>query len=308
MTCDAVKKLIPLYYYGELTPEEEDQTEAHLHECGQCALQMESARTLAAALDRRKMEVPVTLLEDCRADLAAAVRGAAAEPAPHSWRLWLGAAGATLAGFTRLRQPLGAAALIAAGFFAARLVPAGSGGVSSASFVPSEGVFVNVRSAQPDSAGRVRIVYDETTRREAYGTVDKQEIQRLLLAAAHEEDDPGVRVESVGLLKDRAGSDEVREALLNALLHDSNPGVRLKALEGLKPLAAEGPVRGALSQALQFDESDAVRMQAVDLLTLRRDDAIVGVLQRLVQKDDNGYVRSKCEKALKDMNASIGTF
>jgi hypothetical protein len=27
-----------------------------------------------------------------------------------------------------------------------------------------------------------------------------------------------------------------------------------------------------------------------------------------VQKEDNNYVRLKCEKALKDMNASIGTF
>jgi hypothetical protein len=308
MTCDAVRKLIPLYYYGELTPDEEDQAEAHTHECSACAREMESARALAAALDRRRMEAPASLLADCRADLAAAVRGAAAEPARKPWTLWLDAWGATLAGFTHWRQPLGAAALIAVGFFAAKLVPAGAGGVSTASFVPSEGVFVNVRSAQPDSNGRVRIAYDETRRREAYGTVDNQEIQKLLLAAAHEEDDPGVRVESVALLKDRAGSGEVRDALMNALLHDSNPGVRLKALEGLKPLAAEPPVRGALSQALQFDDNDAVRMQAVDLLTMRRDDAIVGMLQNLVQRDDNGYVRSKCEKALKEMNASIGTF
>jgi hypothetical protein len=304
MTCDAVRKLIPLYYYGELTPEEEDQAEAHVHECAACARQMEAARTLAGALDRRRMEAPASLLADCRADLAAAVRGAAVEPA---WRLWLAAAGATLAGFTRWSQPLGAAALIAIGFFAARLVPAGLG-VSSASLAPSEGVFVNVRSAQPDSSGRVRIAYDETTRREVFGPIDKPEIQKLLLVAAQEEDDPGVRVESVGLLKERAGSDEVRDALMNALLHDSNPGVRLKALEGLKPLAAKPPVRLALSQALQFDDNDAVRMQAVDLLTARRDEAMVGVLQNLVQKEDNSYVRLKCEKALKEMNASIGTF
>ncbi len=307
MTCDAVRKLIPLYYYGELTPEEEDQAEAHIHECAACARQMEAARALAAGLDRRRMEAPASLLADCRADLAAAVRGAAAEPAQRPWRLWLEAAGATLAGFTRWRQPLGAAALVAVGFFAARLVPAGSQ-VSTASLAPSEGVFVNVRSAQPDNSGRVRIAYDETRRREVFGTLDNQEIQKLLLVAAQEEDDPGVRVESVGLLRERAGSDDVRDALMNALLHDSNAGVRLKALEGLKPLAAEPPVRGALSQALQFDDNDAVRMQAVDLLTLRHDEAIVGMLQNLVQKEDNGYVRSKCAKALKEMNASIGTF
>ena len=309
MTCDAVRKLIPLYYYGELTPVEEDQAEAHIHECGACARQMEAARSLAAALDRRRMEAPGSLLAECRADLSAAVRGAAMEPARRPWKLWLGAAGATFPGFTRVLQPLGAMALIAVGFYAARLVPAGNGsGVSTASLVPSEGVFVNVRSAQPDNSGRVRIAYDETRRQEVFGAIDDPQVQKLLLVAAQEEDDPGVRVESVGLLKERAGSGEVREALMNALLHDTNPGVRLKALEGLKPLAEQAPVRGALSQALQFDDNDAVRMQAVDLLTLRRDDAIVGMLQRQVQKEDNGYVRSKCAKALKDMNASIGTF
>jgi len=35
---------------------------------------------------------------------------------------------------------------------------------------------------------------------------------------------------------------------------------------------------------------------------------MVGVLQSVVQREDNTYVRRRCEKALKDMNASIGTF
>jgi hypothetical protein len=35
---------------------------------------------------------------------------------------------------------------------------------------------------------------------------------------------------------------------------------------------------------------------------------MVGVLQGVVQREDNSYVRQKCEKALKEVNASIGTF
>jgi HEAT repeat protein len=115
-------------------------------------------------------------------------------------------------------------------------------------------------------------------------------------------------VESVDLLKSRADSGEVRDALLNAIAHDPNAGVRLKALEGLKALAGDAGVRKTLSEALLSDESPAVRMQVVDLLVQQRDDSMVGVLQDLVQKEDNSYVRLKCEKALKDMNASIGTF
>ena len=30
MSCDSVSKLIPLYYYGELSPEEEDRIEEHI--------------------------------------------------------------------------------------------------------------------------------------------------------------------------------------------------------------------------------------------------------------------------------------
>jgi hypothetical protein len=112
----------------------------------------------------------------------------------------------------------------------------------------------------------------------------------------------------VGLLTSRADSGEVRDALLNAVAHDSNAGVRLKALDGLKPLAGDPQVRRTLAQVLLADDNPAVRMQVVDLLVSHRDDSMVGVLQNLVQKEDNNYVRLKCEKALKDMNASIGTF
>jgi len=143
--------------------------------------------------------------------------------------------------------------------------------------------------------GRVRIAYDETRRREISGAIDNPEIQKLVLAGRTKRT---IREcgGSVGLLKDRAGSGEVREALMNALLHDTNPGVRLKALEGLKHRSQRNRRARSLSQALQFDDNDAVRMQAVDLLTLRRDEAMVGVLQNLVQKEDNSYVRSKCTK------------
>jgi hypothetical protein len=84
--------------------------------------------------------------------------------------------------------------------------------------------------------------------------------------------------------------------------------VRLKAVEGLKPLSSEPDVRKILAQVLLGDDNPAVRMQVVDLLVEHRDDAIVGVLQDLMQKENNSYVRLKSEKALKDMNASIGTF
>jgi len=311
MTCDAVKKLIPLYYYGELMPDDEDRLEAHVHECAPCERQLEQQRLLAAALDRGQPALPPLLLEDCRADLMAAIEGGApahGKPAANPWRAWalfLEALGSSLAAMGRFRQPLGAAAMLAIGFLAARVTHPGPQMASV--FPPSDEVFSTVRSIQPDSSGRVQIAFDETRRRVVSGRMEDQGIQKLLLAAAHEEN-PAVRVESVNVLKSQAALGDVREALLNAVAHDSNPGVRLKALDGLKPLAADAGIRKVLAQVLLSDDNDAVRMQVVDLLVAHRDDSTVGVLQNLVQREDNNYVRLKCEKALKEMNASIGTF
>jgi hypothetical protein len=92
------------------------------------------------------------------------------------------------------------------------------------------------------------------------------------------------------------------------LANDPVVSVRLKALEGLKPYSTDPDVRKILSQVLLTDDSDVIRMRVIDLLVERRDDSMVGMLQSLMQREDNSYVRLKCEKALKEMNASIGTF
>lgn len=318
MTCDSISKLIPLYYYGELTPEEEDRVEEHTHQCAGCAREMEQQRALAAALDQRRQEASIFLLEDCRADLMAAIQGGAPrveKSTKTAWKLFLEAMGASMTGLDRLRLPIGALALIAVGFFAARMTtglpPAPGSGtgatpVTSAGFAPDE-AFSTVRSVRPDPSGHVEIAFDETRRRVVSGQMEDANIQRLLLAAAHG-DNPAVRVESVDLLRSRAGSTEVRDALLNAVSLDSNAGVRLKALEGLKPLVGDAQVRKTLARVLLSDDNAAIRMQVVDLLVSHRDDAMVGVLQDLVQKEDNNSVRLKLAKALKDMNASVGTF
>jgi len=313
MNCDSVSNLISLYYYGELMPEEEDRLEAHLAGCAACARELERQRKLAAALDKRTAAVSPLLLEDCRADLMAAVAGGAPRMAGQRkgpWTLFLEALASTFSGMGRLRQPLGATALVALGFMAAKITPGNlafmRGGASMASMTPDD-VFSTVRSVQPDSSGHVQISFDETRRRVVEGRMDDQAIRRLLLAASREEN-PAVRVESVDILKSSAGSSQVRDALLNALAHDPIASVRLKALDGLKPISTDPEVRKTLSQVLMTDDNAAVRMQVVDLLVAHRDDSMVGMLQSLMQREDNSYVRLKCEKALKEMNASIGTF
>ncbi len=161
-----------------------------------------------------------------------------------------------------------------------------------------------VRYVEPVSPGRVQIVLDETRQRVLSGSVDDEAIQRLLLTAAKDPSDAGLRVESVDLLKNNSQSAEIRKALVYSLQHDPNAGVRLKALDGLKQFAEDPDTRQALTQVLLKDDNPGVRTQVIDLLVQRHTDAMVGVLQELMEKEDNGYIRMRCQKVLQEMNAS----
>ena len=312
MNCDAVVKSIPLYFYGEVAPDAEDAIEEHLGTCAPCREEWERQKALAAALNRYEMAPPAELLAECRHDLSRAiyreespvVRRSASDP----WGLFREAFTSLWRPGIRFRQPAGAVALIALGFFAARFTGSWpAGGTSFAGFTP-DAMVSSIRSVQPDKTGNVQISLDETRRRVVSGRLDDHNIQRLLMAAAREQDNPGVRVESVELLKDRGSSAAVRSVLLEAVTHDPNPGVRLKALEGLKSFAADADVRKTLAQMLLKDQNAGVRIQAIDLLIANQDAATVSTLQTLIGKEDNNYVRMRCQNALRNMNASVGTF
>lgn len=127
--------------------------------------------------------------------------------------------------------------------------------------------------------------------------------------AAGNSADPGIRVESIEVLKERSGSDDVRDALLSAVRHDANAGVRLKAIEGLRPYADHPDTRKALAQVLLTDNNPGVRAQAIDLLVQNRELDVINVLQQLVRtEEENSYIRMRSQKALREMNASVGTF
>lgn len=312
MNCESVTKLIPLYFYGELSPEEEDRLEQHLDACAACGREAESQRAVAAALDRRVLQPSASLLAECRHDLMQAVyrdEASALHTAPPTpWGHFRNGFAALFPPLFRWRVPLGAAALLALGFASARLTMPGAGGLLTTASIAPENIISSVRSVRPVSSGEVQIVLDETRRRVVSGQLNDSNIQRLMLAAAHDENNPGVRVESVDILKSHSDSSEIRGLLLNRVVQDPNPGVRLKALDGLKPFTGDPDVRKVLAQVLLQDDNPGVRIQAVDALTSHADDNIVGVLQSVVQREDNSYVRRRCAKALKDMNASVGTF
>ena len=309
-TCEKVRMQLGMLLYGELSFDEAETVDAHLESCAECRTALERERELHAAFDRAEIEPPASVLWDARRDLQQCI--AAEHPPVHRAGWW-----DRLVDGPWLR-PAGALALVTLGFLGARLAP---------NLIPNLGLGVTgmsmvdpgaqrVRSVEPGPNGGVQIVLDETRQRTVSGGLDDQNIRVLLLSAAKDPSDPGLRYETVGILNDRAQAAEVRDTLIYALEHDENAGVRLKAMDGLKPFVRQPEVRKALSGVLLSDGNPGMRTQAIDLLTqgvgeapataLDRD--IIGTLQELMNRENNAYVRQRGERVLQLVNASQETY
>ncbi len=306
MKCEEAAKALPLFHYGELSFDAEDQLENHLESCAGCRELLKRQRSWMTALDQAELEPTADLLIASRQKLRETL--ASTEGRRDSfWDRLRENLTIRLGPVPTIFQPVGALALVLMGFLGARMIPPGVGGRFDVAGL-TEPVASRVKYVEQEGPGKVQIVLEETRQRTLTGKLEDQAIQRLLLGAAKEPGDPGLRVESVGLLRTSPESSAVRNALLYALQHDTNSGVRLKALEGLKGSAADPEVRQSLSQVLLTDKNPGVRTQVIDLLIQKKEHRMVGVLQELMRKEDNGYVRLRCQKALHEMNASIETY
>jgi hypothetical protein len=309
MTCEEARRNLPLFLYGELSFDEEELVEIHVDECDGCRKELDLQKTLFAAMDAVEMVPSAEALAKSRAELRSRL-ALAGQPSGTSAVRGAGFWDKVREGFTihfhfapGLAQVAGAAAMLALGFATARVAPNSFLGNWHSAGMIDPGTS-RVRYVEPVSPGRVQIVLDETHQRVLSGSVDDAAIQRLLLTAAKDPSDAGLRVESVDLLKNNSQSAEIRKALVYSLEHDPNAGVRLKALDGLKQFAQDPDTRQALTQVLLKDDNPGVRTQVIDLLVQRHTDAMVGVLQELMEKEDNSYIRMRCQKVLQEMNAS----
>jgi hypothetical protein len=303
--CAAVRDQFALLLYGELSFDEEEQVESHLDGCAPCRLALERQKAIHEAMDGVAVAPSPALLSRSREDLSAALDRERRATAGSWWRqLWLPLTGDWKVTFLR---PAGALALLAVGFFAAR-VPAlnfGSAfqGMDLANFGGAQ-----VRNVAAQADGSVRIVLDETRQRMVAGNLDDQNIRLLLLAAAKNAADPGLRAQTVTILTGNADAEDIRQALVFALANDQSADVRLKAMEGLQQFAADPFVQGALARALVSDSNSGIRTHAIDVLTARPaqdlDRQTVGALQEMMDREDDTYVREQALRMLRSIKAS----
>jgi len=306
MKCEWVQQNIVLFVYDELPDDARFELEQHVHRCTACAAEMESAKKFRADFSKVPVQEPnANFLAASRMKLQEALETAEQGAWWHRFVfdpvVWL----------QQIRfAPALAAAIFMVGFAGGigatyRMVRAGGGengtGPAPAPAQASIGAIQSV-SEQPGS-NQVTIKYDAVSSQVRTGSLNDPNIQQLLLYAARNNYNPGVRMDSVDLLRQQPNDSHVREALIYALRYDSNTGVRLKALDGLGPYVKDDvQVRDAVLESLMSDANPGVRVEALHLLEpVRADSSVRIVLQRLAAKDENRYIRSQSRTLLSQL-------
>jgi HEAT repeat protein/putative zinc finger protein len=305
MKCEWVKENILLHIYNELPDDARYELEQHLARCTDCATELKAARRFHASLSDLPVEEPTpNLLAASRMRLQEALETTT------QGGMWRRLVFDPSAWFHQIRfSPALAAVILMVGF---------TGGVGATYkalkgprpdvLIPSAGPVAEasiggIRSITPQPGNQVSIKYDSISTQETHGSLNDQRIQQLLLFAARNNYNSGLRMDSVDLLTQQPNDTHVREALIYALRYDSNPGVRLKALEGLGGYVKDDVrVRDSVLEALMQDSNPGVRIQALHLLDpVRADSSVRVVLQKLAESDQNPYIKAQARLKVAQM-------
>jgi hypothetical protein len=309
MKCEWVRENIVLHVYGELADDARHELEQHVSRCADCALELKSEQNFHDLLSQdRAAEPSPNLLASSRMRLQEALettqqgnflsrfafdpttwlRQVRFSPALASAILILGFAGGVGATYKMYNHP------------GAPVIPPIATN-SSGGNVPTEASVSGIDSVTPiPGTDQVTIKYNTLSTQEAQGSLNDQKIQQLLLYAARNNYNSGVRVDSVDLLAQKSGETQVRDALIYALQNDTNPGVRLKSLDALGTyVKTDTNVRDAILRALVNDTNSGVRIEALRLIeTVKADGSVRGVLMALAAKDQSTYIKSQARTML----------
>jgi hypothetical protein len=307
MKCEWVRENIVLQVYSELADDARHELEQHVARCGHCAAELKAEQEFHALLAQDRAPDPTpNLVADSRMRLQEALettkQGSVWNRLAFDPAIWL----------RQVRfSPALASAILILGF---------AGGVTTTykfygshptniaeiqnpnlSAVPTEASITGISSiVQQPGTNQISIKYNTLSTQEAQGSLNDDKIQQLLLYAARNNYNTGVRVDSVDLLSKSTGDMQVREALMYTLQNDTNPGVRLKSLDALgNYVKNDTNVRDAVLRALVNDTNSGVRIEALRLIEpVKADGSVRGVLMALASKDQSTYIKSQARTLL----------
>jgi hypothetical protein len=306
MKCEWVRENIVLHVYGELPDDARHELEQHIARCTDCAAELKAEKEFHATLSQiPQVEPSPNLLTASRMRLQEALETA------EQGRFWQRLAFDPVNWLRQAKfSPALASAILIVGFAGGigttyellrRPAPDNAATSSANPTAPSEASITGIQSiTQEPGTNQISIKYNTVSTQQTQGSLNDQRIQQLLLYAARNNYNSGVRMDSVDVLTRKPNDSQIRELLVDRLQNDSNPGVRLKVLDALGGLVKDDTrVRDAVLSALVNDQNAGVRTEAMRLIEpVKADGSVRGVLMALSAKDSSQYIRSQARTML----------
>ncbi len=331
-TCAELECLLVFYACDELDADERAAVEEHIRECPACATSLARELRLRQAIAgvEPSPEASDLLLAQCRSELAQTIDDLDPKRARPSWLDALRPSRWILPSF--LGHPaLSAALLVLIGVVVGLGLPQwyrsetdqlpGKPAVTvSAARLSDQDLqtmgIVGINWVTDSVSGAPSVELHLTAEKPlvVQGGLDDTDVKRVLtyVVLNGQRFDPGVRLDSVDLLRARSADRDVRKALCEAARMDGNPGVRLRALEALRGFEQDDLVRQTLLETLADDPNPGVRVEAINSLqgalramaergAVREDQRLVEVLRDRMQKDSCNYIRLQSAAAIRQL-------
>jgi hypothetical protein len=316
MTHKDYMEMIPFYLYDELKGDEKLLLEKHLETCTGCKKEVEVYKRLFSEISVDAKEIAnENLLNDARQELKKTIyQELSRRTLPQN---------IFEAILSFLTKPAGLAfsvtSVLFVGLFIGYLIfrnpdPVGFTPLNGDQIVNSNNYrnlrISNIKFVDSDlSNGEVEFSYDVTKREHLKGNVNSPDVQNILTYAILNEQNPGVRLNSINVISTNQNNKvdaELKQTLCTVAKYDDNPGVRREALKFLREIPFDSDVKSTLLYVLLNDTSAGLRIEAINLLSDASKQGSIfnnqdlSIFKEKVQKDQNNYIKFQAKNIIKE--------
>ncbi|HSP88604.1 MAG TPA: zf-HC2 domain-containing protein [Ignavibacteriaceae bacterium] len=309
------KEWIQLFLFDELTQKEKDELNNHLDDCNECSAEFEKQKKFFSTLKSSTLPEPdQNLLSEARREFNAALRVEKSKGSSFSFpKINL-----SELFFSPLKIAFGGTAVLAVGIIIGfllfsqknqNLIPI-SGEENNLASLEDRTQITNLRFIDQDpSDGEIEFIIDAIKPVHVKGKVSDPQIQSILTYSMLYEQNPGVRLNAINLIKTNAvqnNDDEIKTALITVAKYDTNLGVRREGLKLLRSFPFDSEVREALLYILLNDKNSAMRIEAISSLKEISEKGIgfnqdeISAFKENLNKEENNFVKFQIKSVLQE--------
>ncbi len=161
------------------------------------------------------------------------------------------------------------------------------------------------------SDGEIEFEFEAVKPVRIKGSVNDPQIQAILAYSMLNNQNPGSRLSSINAIESKPQlriDNDTKNSLLTVMLTDENPGVRLEALRVLKKLPYDETIKQSFLTVLTSDTTSGLRIEAINAisdfvekgLTFSQDEILL--FTEKFNNDDNNYIKIKSRTILQEYN------